>query len=608
MTIRFSVIGTFSSGAQLWSDETVFRFPRVLWVVALVSVLLALPSLFADFYCDDQAMVLTIEGVAPAPIPGPFHLYSFMTGAPGERDWLVRESAVPWFTVEGIRLNFFRPLSSALLVLDHALAGRNPLLYHLHSIVWYVLAALAAALLFRRLLPECEASLAALLFAVSPAHWMLAAWPSARHVAISGALSTVALLLHVDARDHGAGDERKLALGALGCGAIALCGGETALAVFGYVAAYELIARREPVSIRLRALAPWGALFVAYAALYKGLGFGVRGTSGYVDPIGQTSTYLALLPSRLAIYLDAALLGIPSELSLMAPNSARVLAVLGVLATLAFAGLLRRAVRARDTGLERTLSWLLVGGVFALLPGAASIPGDRVLFQANLAFAPALAVLLLNAGRAAKSVALTWLARVGAAVFGLVHVVLAPLSFAFFCRQLASSSHAAMDIASKAQIPARPGVAVAGIGLADPLLGMYLPMTLCFAPRPEPRPMAMQLLSMSAHDHWVKRTDERNLEIAIVDGALLEGPFEALFRPEGAPFRIGDRVAAGSWTVRILEENSGRPTRFSVSFDRSLDDPSLALLIWKDGGLRALAAPRIGDRVLVKHELGPMGI
>src|SRR4051812_49002678 len=152
-------------------------------------------------------MVLTIEGIAPAPVPGPFHLYSFMTGAPGERDWLVLQSALPWWSVDGLRLSFFRPLSSVLLVLDHTLAGRHPLLYHLHSMVWYVLAVLAAARLFRRLLPEREATWAALLFAVSPAHWMLAAWPSARHVAISGALVIIALLLHLEAREQGDGRE-----------------------------------------------------------------------------------------------------------------------------------------------------------------------------------------------------------------------------------------------------------------------------------------------------------------------------------------------------------------------------------------------------------------
>jgi hypothetical protein len=67
-------------------------------------------------------------------------------------------------------------------------------------------------------------------------------------------------------------------------------------------------------------------------------------------------------------------------------------------------------------------------------------------------------------------------------------------------------------------------------------------------------------------------------------------------------------VAIGAWTAQILEDSAGRPTRFSVSFDRSLDDPTLAFVVWKGGALRKLALPRVGERVLVKHELGPMGI
>ena len=82
------------------------------------------------------------------------------------------------------------------------------------------------------------------------------------------------------------------------------------------------------------------------------------------------------------------------------------------------------------------------------------------------------------------------------------------------------------------------------------------------------------MLSTSAHDHLLKRTDERSLEITVLNGALLEGALESLFRPESAPLRAGDRLPLGAWTVQILEESAGRPTRFSVLFDRSLDDPS----------------------------------
>jgi hypothetical protein len=39
-----------------------------------------------------------------------------------------------------------------------------------------------------------------------------------------------------------------------------------------------------------------------------------------------------------------------------------------------------------------------------------------------------------------------------------------------------------------------------------------------------------------------------------------------------------------------------------------VDDPSIALVVWRDGALRALEPPEIGREVLLKHQAGPMGI
>jgi hypothetical protein len=589
--------------------EHVLRFPRVLYCVALLAVALALPSLFADFYCDDQVMVLELDGVAPAAVPGPFHLYSFFTGAPSERQTFVEHGALPWWTIPGLKLSFFRPLSSGLFALDHALAGHHPLPYHLHSIAWYAAAAMAASLLLRRLLPEREAAFAALLFATSPAHWMLAAWPSARHVAVSGLLAVVALILHFDAREQPGARSSFKSMAAILCAALALSACETALGVFGYVLAYEMIGRRDAFSQRLRALAPWGALLLGYAALYKGFGFGVQGSGAYIDPIAQPGTYLTLLPERLAFFLNAALLGVPSELSGLAPSLVPILVAMGVTATIAFAALLKRVLRTAAPGQARTLAWLFAGALLALLPGAASIPGDRVLFLPNLAIVSGLSFVLLRGWTKGAHTFIGALpARVGVALFGISHVVLAPLSFAFGGAQLASTSHAALAAASRAEIPTGAGVNVLGIGLSDPLVGMYLQAALWTAPRPEPRPRNLFLLSMSDHAHLVTRTDERTLELQVQDGTLLETALERVFRPPNAPLRAGDTVPLGAWSVRILDDTSGRPVRFSVTFDRSVDDPSLAFLVWRSGALRAFIPPKLGEHSLVRHEAGPMGL
>jgi hypothetical protein len=578
----------------------------MLALAALLAVVFSLPSVVADFYCDDQIMVLRLEGTAPSPVPGPFSLYTFASGAADQRARFVEHGGFPWWTSDGLRLAFFRPLSSALFALDHALAGRHPLPYHLHSLAWYVLAVIAAALLFRRLLPEREAMIAALLFAVAPAHWMLAAWPSARHVAVSGAFGLASIGLYPRARDR---DGARPSPAALACAAASLAGGETGLGIFAYVLAHEVFGRREPLAVRLRALAPWGALFAAYAAIYRALGCGVAGSAAYVDPIASPRAYLSALPARLAVFADAALLGLPSEISAIEPRAVPLLAALGVAASVALAALLRRALRQLDEEHRRTVRWLLAGAVLAVLPGVAGIPGDRVLFMSNLGVTAALAVVLVHAGRRGSA---SWLAllpaRAGVALFGVLHVVAFPLLFAYGGAQLAWTSHAALAAASTAEIPVRPGVRLYGIGLSDPLVGMYLGPALWIAPRPEPRPREVHLLTMSPHRHRIARTDDRTLTIAVEGGTLLEGAFETVVRSGAEPLHAGDVVPYGAATVRIVADEGGRPTRIAVTFDRPLDDPSIVLVAWQRGALRTIPPPAPGAEVVLSHEVGPMGI
>jgi hypothetical protein len=52
---------------------------------------------------------------------------------------------------------------------------------------------------------------------------------------------------------------------------------------------------------------------------------------------------------------------------------------------------------ARENYADGGRGWLSLGAVLALLPGVASIPGDRVLFLADLAVAAVVATVLVQA-------------------------------------------------------------------------------------------------------------------------------------------------------------------------------------------------------------------
>src|SRR5690606_22597983 len=136
-----------------------------------------------------------------------------------------------------MRVGFFRPLSSALIHLDLAAFGDRVVLWHLHSIAWY-LALLALVLaLYRRVLPPGAAELAVLFFAVDDAHSIPVGWLANRNSLVAAVPALAGLLLHLEWRERGFKPGAPLSALAY---AVALLGGESALGALAYVGAYEL--------------------------------------------------------------------------------------------------------------------------------------------------------------------------------------------------------------------------------------------------------------------------------------------------------------------------------------------------------------------------------
>src|ERR1700679_1853792 len=128
------------------------RWPTWLPVALLVllGAIVFNPAIRAPLFLDDYFQTSMIEGTYPV-ARSPFELYDFVGDA--DRAVLMERGLLPWWSHPRITVRFFRPLSSALLYADHRLFGLHPLLFHLHSFAWWVVAALGARALFRRAFP-----------------------------------------------------------------------------------------------------------------------------------------------------------------------------------------------------------------------------------------------------------------------------------------------------------------------------------------------------------------------------------------------------------------------------------------------------------------------
>jgi hypothetical protein len=560
--------------------------PRAPLVILALALLVTLPSIQLAFYNDDHAMRAALRGTWPGGPPA-WDLYRFANGDPTTNGAAIEMGGLPWWTAPGLKIHLVRPLPSFLFALDNAIFGAAPLGYHLHSLAWYLALVAAVGALLRRLLPRATANLALLLYALSTAHFFPYAWISCRHMLIAAVPSTLALVAFVR-------DRRATALGALAL-AIAFAGGETALGVIAFPIAYAVLGAERTFAARARAIAPLlavGALYIVVYALVHG---GAAQSDGYVDPMSAPGRYFVRTATMVPVMIGNAVFGVPAEIATIAPHGPLI--VLGLVATLFLVALARACAPSMDREEHAVLPWLVGGAILALVPGLGAFPGARLLLLPNIGFMALLAVLIRR-GSALRSAP-----RLGAGLLVVVHLVLAPLIDVGNGSYHARIGRDTEAIAARAAIgPGRPRVFIVA---SDPMVAMYVSAILAET-APE-RAACWSVISASKQAHRIARTGSASITVSPMDGSILHGPFESVYRSADLPFHVGDEVRQCGATYRVTEVDDGKPRAFEITFDLPLDDPSLRILVWKDGSLTAFVPPAIGDSSDVAWSAGPLG-
>jgi hypothetical protein len=576
--------------------------------LVLLGLCLVLPSLRAGFFADDYLQIAQLEGWSANPV-SPLDLYSFV---PPDRARVadLLDRGAPYFMAPDLKIRFFRPLSSALMALDHALFARRALPYHVHTLLWYVALLALVGALYRRAAPRSLWLLAFLIFCLDDGHALSVTFIAARNAVVSCVLVWLGLGAHLRWRIHG---WRAGALLAPLLGALGLLAGEMGLAALAYLLAWEICERRPGWR---RALAPTVVLVVAYLGAYRLFRAGAHASGAYLDPFGDPLGFLKELPARLLLLFGNLILRTPIDSAFLDDRLRAPLIAAGAAAVLLVALWLPRALRRLPPDEAARVRWLGLGAAGALVAASPGALGDRLVFAAGLGGAVVVAALLRDAWQLFRARRARLLAALGLVVIGLPGIVIAGLALPgktlFFARTFDAYRRVARDAEIAAPVPAR----VVLVALDDLFAFQLLPARAFDQGRtPDELRQIFRgdggamggpdrlgelggcILSMASASHRLRRTAPDTLELSTPEGTLLDGAWPSIFRSRSRPLPRGSVVRTSYLTVTILDDRAGLPTRASFQFTRPLDDPSLVFLVFRDGGLRRLAMPAIGSVV-----------
>ena len=599
-------------------------YAAVVALALLTGVAVFWPTLELGLVSDDYVAVAIVSGDFAAP-RHPLDAFDFGLGTPADVAAVKRLGSLPWWSPEDFRVAFLRPLSSALWHVDKALFGANLVAYHAHSIaIWSVLV-LCTAALYRRLLPLPVAALATAIFALDQSQQAPVLWLCNRGALYAVLFGVLALWGHWTWREHA----RPWAawLSALAA-AVALLFGEWSLPMFAYVAAYELCRLREPLGRRVLAMLPIATLALVFLIVRALLGYGAHGSGIYVDPIAEPARFALLLCTRIPVFAADMLANIPAQwwdqgtpwrdrilgLGLIPPRVWVELpgwhvfhTVIGLVALAAVSTLLRASLREAQPPERRTLGWLALGALLALVPVAGSFPSTRLTLGAMFGVAPVLA----HALRLLLSMLLAR-ARGGLPRFLAVWVVLLWLGYAQLVEPARARVQADVDGLSNARewvLSAELDVRsvsqqrVIMLASSEFITTYFWAYTWHYHGRPMPR--SYYPLSTAPVPHDLTRVDARTLRLRPLGAALLESAGEEMFRAPELTFAPGQRVQLPGMEVLIEETRNGKPTSVRLRFDDSLDGPAYVLLCSTAQGLTRFVPPPVGQTVRVPAAASP---
>ncbi len=591
---KMDEIKIFNQRVNFKKIQTWLIKPGLSKILACLSILLTLPALGVGFVTDDlihRAIFLGSDLHPPIDDISFFGLFAFINGDPERIKDIMDVGMMPWWTLEDLRVNFFRPLSEITHWIDYLLWPNTPSLMHAQSLLWFGCLIWAVTKLYRRIMGlTWIAGLAALLYAIDDAHGLPASWIANRNALLATFFGVLCLLAHDRWRKDGW--KPGMFFGPC-CLLLGLLSGESALAACFYLFSYSLFIESGAFHKKMLSLVPYVAVAGTWLLVYKHHGFGAYGSGMYIDPVQEPVTYSFAFIQRAPILLMEQFGAPPAFFYGMLPDIGNKIMLAWAVFFLLTVCMVIVPLLRRNT----TACFWMLGMMLSLIPIASTNPMGRLLFFVGLGgmglLAQFISGFLENADWLPSKKSWNTLGLILLNFFIGTHILFAPLllplNTIFHKSFHATINEPARNNLLNSDVPEQQVVLINPPGFFSVYHTMLIRITEGLA-----TPSYTRLLVTGNVPVEITRTDKWTLEIQPEEG-YFKSFLDKGVRGLATPMELGQKIELTGMSVEILSlTEDNRPKRVKFRFSDSLEAATTKFLVWREGNYHLYKPPDVG--------------
>ena len=564
-------------------------------MLAVLAIVLTVGSIWVGWFGDDHIHrhIILDTGRFGEFSDSRWDLFRFCDGEPERNGRLMDAGILPWWTYRELKVAFWRPITAVTHWGDYQLWPDSPMMMHAHSVLWYGALAGLVALLYRRFLGlTLAAGLAGLMWAVEDAHGMPIGFLANRNILVSALFGVLALIAH----DRWRRDRWTwgILLGPL-CFLASLLSKEMGVATMAYIFSYAVFIDEGSWWRRIKPVAPYILILVAWRVVWSELDYGVLGIGMYIDPLGEPLRFAGAVFSKAPIFLLAQFALPPADVLLVTDINPWWLWGAGLVFVTIFVILLIPLFR-RD----RTARFWALAMVLSVVPACSTTVSDRLLFFVGIGAMGLMGqfvnYVFNNDTPITKTGKIRLVAKCFGVVFVLIHLILAPAVLALRSTvpfgpkekldQVIVNTEMDDSVTQQDLIVVNP---------PHPMAILYLPSLQEL--KGQPVPQRVRVLASGYPLVEIYRIDDFSLRVRPTLG-FMPLLLDQLFRGAGYPFEPGEKVELIGMTVEVTELNEDRrPAEAVFRFDVALEDSSLRWLYFDEGEYKPFALPAVGEVV-----------